>query len=63
MAARKRKLQPRKAGAWRDWANIPDDIFLEPMDPEDLDAAEGLHSDEWGITLPEKLPKQNGGRS
>ena len=34
MAARKRKLQPRKAGAWRDWgANIPDDVFLEPMDP------------------------------
>lgn len=56
MAARKRKLQPREPGAWRDW-DTPDDIFLEPMDPEDLDAAEGLHSDEWGITLPEKLPK------
>ena len=28
------------------------------MEPEDLDAAEGLHSDEWGITLPEKLPKK-----
>lgn len=59
MAARKGKLRPRKPGAWRDWgANIPDDVFLEPMDPEDLDAAEGLHSDEWGITLPEKLPKR-----
>jgi hypothetical protein len=28
------------------------------MDPEDLDAAEGLNNDDWGITLPDKLPKQ-----
>jgi len=28
------------------------------MDPEDLDAAEGLNNDEWGITLPDKLPKK-----
>jgi prevent-host-death family protein len=43
--------QPRKRGAWRDW-KIADDVFLEPMDPEDLDAAEGRYTDEFGITLP-----------
>jgi prevent-host-death family protein len=51
------KLTPlkRKArqgrGVWRHW-KIPDDVFLEPMDPEDLDAAEGKFSDEFGISLP-----------
>ena len=45
--------QPRKPGAWRHW-KIPDDIFLEPMDPEDLDAAEGKFTDEFGISLPVK---------
>jgi hypothetical protein len=34
-----------KRGAWQDW-KIPDDVFLEPMDPEDLDAAEGKFADE-----------------
>lgn len=43
--------QPRKRGAWRDW-KIPDDVLLEPMDPEDMDAAEGKYTDEFGITLP-----------
>ncbi len=41
----------RKPGAWRH-LNIPDDIFLEPMEPEDLDAAEGKFTDEFGISLP-----------
>jgi len=27
---------------------------LEPADPEDLDAAEGKHTDAYGITLPNK---------
>jgi prevent-host-death family protein len=45
----------RKPGAWRHW-KIPDDIFLEPMDPEDLDAAEGKFNDEFGISLPAKKP-------
>ena len=52
-------VQPRaarKPGAWRHW-KIPDDIFLEPMDPEDLDAAEGKFSDEWGISLPSTRPR------
>jgi prevent-host-death family protein len=43
--------RPRKPGAWRH-LKIPDDIFLEPMDPEDLDAAEGQFTDEFGISLP-----------
>jgi hypothetical protein len=58
MASRKQNSNPRKPGAWRQWgAGIPSDAFLEPMEPEDLDAAEGLNNDEWGITLPDKLPK------
>ena len=43
-------LAPRRKGAWRHW-KIPDDVFLEPMDPQDLDAAEGKFSDEFGISL------------
>lgn len=43
--------QPRKPGAWRGWL-IPDDVFLEPMEPEDLDAAEGKFNDEFGVSLP-----------
>jgi prevent-host-death family protein len=43
--------QPRKRGAWRNW-KIPDNALLEPTDPEDMDAAEGKHTDEFGITLP-----------
>jgi len=44
---------PRKRGAWRHW-KIPDDVFLEPMLSDDLDAAEGKFSDEFGISLPAK---------
>jgi len=40
-------------GAWRGWAaDVPDEVFLAPMDPEDLDAAEGKLTDEYGISLP-----------
>jgi hypothetical protein len=31
---------------------IPNDALFEPMDPDELDAAEGKHTDEFGITLP-----------
>ncbi len=41
----------RTPGLLRDW-KIPSDVFLEPMEPEDLDAAEGKYSDEFGISLP-----------
>jgi prevent-host-death family protein len=44
-------MAPRKPGAWRHW-KIPSDLFLEPVDSEDLDAAEGKYTDEFGITLP-----------
>ena len=44
-------LTRRKPGAWRG-LKIPNDALFEPMDPEDLDAAEGKHTDEFGITLP-----------
>ena len=50
----KRKVRPGR-GVWRHW-DIPDDIFLEPMDPEDLDAAEGKFTDEFGISLPDPKP-------
>ena len=41
----------RTPGAWRHW-KVPPEVFLEPMDPEDLDAAEGKFTDEFGITRP-----------
>ena len=41
----------RKPGAWRG-LKIPSDALFEPMDSEDLDAAEGKHTDGFGITLP-----------
>ena len=41
----------RTPGAWRHW-KVPPEVFLEPMDPEDLDAAEGKFTDEFGISLP-----------
>jgi prevent-host-death family protein len=46
----------RRKGAWRHW-KIPDDVFLEPMAPEDLDAADGKFTDEFGISLP--TPKKS----
>ena len=45
------ELPRRKPGAWRHW-KVPPEVFLEPMDPEDLDAAEGKYADEFGIALP-----------
>lgn len=40
-------------GVWRGWgADVPTEVFLAPMDPEDLDAAEGKFTDEFGISLP-----------
>jgi len=53
MASKAKSVKLRKPDAWRDWAAfIEDKVLLAPMDPEDLDAAEGLNNDEWGITLP-----------
>ena len=50
------RLKRRRAagrGAWRGWAaDVPTEVFLAPMDPEDLDAAEGKFTDEFGISLP-----------
>ncbi len=44
-----REREPRRPGGASHW-NIPDDLFLEPMDKADLDAAEGRHADAYGIT-------------
>lgn len=41
--------QRRPLGVAKHW-KIPDDLFLEPAEPADLDAAEGKHTDEFGIT-------------
>jgi antitoxin (DNA-binding transcriptional repressor) of toxin-antitoxin stability system len=41
----------RKGGAWKGWT-ASTEVLLAQMDPEDLDAAEGKFSDEFGITLP-----------
>jgi len=47
------RREQRKAGAWRGWAaQIPTETFLAPMDAEDLNAAEGKYTDEFGITSP-----------
>lgn len=57
LTALKRKRR-RKPGAWRGWgADIPTEVFLAPMDDEDLDAAEGKFTDEFGISLPEHKSK------
>jgi prevent-host-death family protein len=45
------EARPREPGVCRHW-QIPDHLFLEPMDEEDLRAAEGADTDEYGITLP-----------
>jgi prevent-host-death family protein len=42
-------MRRRKPGAWRGLKVSRDDL-LAPMDPEDLDAAEGKHTDQFGIT-------------
>ena len=47
------EMRPRTPGLLRDW-KVPSEVFLEPADPEDLDAAEGKHADIFGITLPRK---------
>jgi prevent-host-death family protein len=52
------RRRPREPGAWKGWgADIPTEVFLAPMDPEDLDAAEGKFSDEFGISLPQSDDK------
>jgi prevent-host-death family protein len=38
---------PREPGVRRSW-QIPENLFLEPADPEDLRAAEGVDTDELG---------------
>jgi prevent-host-death family protein len=44
---------PRQPGVRRHW-QIPDDLFLEPADEEDLRAAEGADTDEFGIHRPHR---------
>lgn len=39
---------PRPFGIARHW-QVPDELFLEPAAPEELDAAEGAGTDEFGI--------------
>jgi len=39
---------PRQPGIRRAW-QIPDDLFLEAAEPEDLRAAEGAHTDALGL--------------
>ena len=44
---------PRQPGILRHW-QIPDDLFLEPADEEDLRAAEGADTDEFDISQSRK---------
>jgi hypothetical protein len=41
---------PRQPGVRRSW-EIPDELFLEPADPEDLRAAEGVDTDALGLSI------------
>jgi prevent-host-death family protein len=43
----------RQPGLLRDW-QIPDDLFLEPADEDDLAAAEGMHTNALGSRHPPK---------
>jgi prevent-host-death family protein len=48
----------RGRGILRGWAaDVPTEVFLADMDPEDLDAAEGKLTDEFGISLPQPARK------
>ena len=40
---------PRQPGVCRSW-QIPDELFLEPADPNDLQAAEGVNTDALGLS-------------
>lgn len=40
---------PRRPGVRRDW-QIPDDLFLQPADEADLDAAEGAATGALGLS-------------
>jgi prevent-host-death family protein len=40
---------PRQPGVRRSW-QIPDNLFLEPADPDDLRAAEGADTDALGLS-------------
>jgi prevent-host-death family protein len=40
---------PRQPGVCRSW-QIPEELFLEPADPDDLRAAEGIDADALGIS-------------
>ena len=43
-------MTQRRPGAWRALRN-PNDALFEPIDPDELDAAEIKHTDEFGITV------------
>jgi prevent-host-death family protein len=55
--AKPAKLPPRKPGRWKGLIDIPDDLFLKPLDEEELRGWEGAYSDEWGISLPGEAAK------
>lgn len=40
---------PRVPGVRRAW-QVPDEVFLEPLDEADLDAADGLTTDALGVS-------------
>lgn len=41
--------EPRRPGVARHWT-VNNDALLAPTDPVDLDAADGLHTDDLGVT-------------
>lgn len=43
------RKEPRRPGVARHWV-LDNDALLAPIDPEDLNAADGLHTDDLGVT-------------
>lgn len=46
------QLKPRTPGRWKGLIEIPDDLFLQPLDEAELAAWEGAYSNEWGVSAP-----------
>jgi prevent-host-death family protein len=42
--------EPRPFGVARHWPELPEDALLAPMDEEDLKAADGAYTDDFGVS-------------
>jgi prevent-host-death family protein len=42
--------EPRPFGVAKHWPEFPDDVLLAPLDEEDLEAADGAYTDDFGVS-------------